>query len=206
MTLEGVKGHENIVSVWKKHYEKLLNSYSNDSKICKIDTESTNYSCTCESLLPYLCDKSMLKQLTFKLPLKKAAGTDGIMAEHLCFADQSLFHYLAVFVNLCLYHGIMPGKCMETIIIPVLKCSNGDVQSLNNYRPIAITSVISKLFENYVLSHVKNYLNTNDNQFGYKRKSGTDMCVFLLKQAVSSYVVHKSPVYSAFIDSSKAYD
>ena len=43
----------------------------------------------------------MLKQLTFKLPLKKAAGTDGIMAEHLCFADQSLFHYLAVFANLC---------------------------------------------------------------------------------------------------------
>ena len=40
----------------------------------------------------------------------------------------------------------MPGKCVETIIIPVLKYSNGDVQSLNNYRPIAITSVISKLF------------------------------------------------------------
>ena len=32
------------------------------------------------------------------------------------------------------------------------------------------------------------------------------MCVFLFKQAVLSYVVHKSPVYSAFIDSSKAYD
>ena len=145
MSLDGVRRHANIVSDWKKHYEKLLNGYSNDSKICKIETESTNYSCTSESLLPYLCDKSILKQLTFKLPLKKAAGTYGIMAEHLCFADQSLFHYLAVFVNLCLYHGIMPGKCVETIIIPVLKCSNGDVQSLNNYRPIAITSAISKL-------------------------------------------------------------
>ena len=44
----------------------------------------------------------------------------------------------------------MPGKCVETIIIPVLKCSNGDVQSLNNYCPIAITSVISKLFKHYV--------------------------------------------------------
>ena len=37
MSLEGVKGHDNIVSVWKKHYEKLFNGYSNDSKICKID-------------------------------------------------------------------------------------------------------------------------------------------------------------------------
>ena len=188
MALEGVGGHANIVFVRKNHYEKLLNSCSNDSKISKIDTESTNCTCTSESLLPKLCDESMLKQLIFKLPLKKAAGTDGtsIMNEHLCFTDESLFHYLAVFVNLCLYRGIKPGKCVETISILTLKCNNGDVQSLNNYRPIAITSVISKLLEHYVLSHVKNYLSTNDNQFGYKGKSGTDMCVFSLKQAVSS--------------------
>ena len=44
------------------------------------------------------------------------------------------------------------------------------------------------------------------NQFGYKGKSGTDTRVFLLKEAVSSYVVHKSPVYSAYVDSFKAYD
>ena len=44
----------------------------------------------------------------------------------------------------------MAGKCAETIAIPLLKCSNRDVQSLNNYRPIEITSVISKLFELYV--------------------------------------------------------
>ena len=81
----------------------------------------------------------------------------------LCFADQSLIHYLAVFANLCLYHGIMPGKCAETIIIPILKSSNGDVQSLNDCRSIAITSVILKLFEHCVLSHVKNCLSTYDN-------------------------------------------
>ena len=100
----------------------------------------------------------------------------------------------------------MPSKSVETINISVLKCSNGDVQSLNIYPPIAITSVISKLFEHYALPQVKNYLSTTDNQFGYKRKRGSIMCVFLLKQAVLLYVLHKSPVYLAFIVSSKAYD
>ena len=37
MLLEGVRGHASIVSVRKKHYEKLLNDYSNKIKICKID-------------------------------------------------------------------------------------------------------------------------------------------------------------------------
>lgn len=32
------------------------------------------------------------------------------------------------------------------------------------------------------------------------------MCVFLLKQVISSYVLHKSPVYATFIDASKAFN
>ena len=54
MSLEGVRGHANIKSVSKNYNEKILNSNRYDSKICKIDTESANYSSTSESLLPYL--------------------------------------------------------------------------------------------------------------------------------------------------------
>ena len=42
-------------------------------------------------------------------------------------------------------------------------------------------------------------LATTDNQFGFKAKHGTDMCLFLLKQTVSDYVSKDTPVFSAFI-------
>ena len=37
-------------------------------------------------------------------------------------------------------------------------------------------------------------------------KHSADMCVFLLKQAVSFYNKHDTPVYATFLDASKAYD
>ena len=62
-----------------------------------------------------------MRQLFHELPLKKAAGADGIMAEHLCFADHSIFHCLAIILNLCLCHGMLLDKYVETITIPAIK-------------------------------------------------------------------------------------
>ena len=50
------------------------------------------------------------------------------------------------------------------------------------------------------------YTTASDHQFGFKSKHSTDMCVFLLKQAVSFYNKHDTPVYATFLDASKAYD
>ena len=44
-----------------------------------------------------------------------------------------------------------------------------------------------------------------DNQFGFKAKHGTDLCVFALKQNVAYYNERVSPVFSVFVDSSKAW-
>ena len=80
------------------------------------------------------------------------------------------------------------------------------VRDSNNYRPIALATVISKLFERVILNSSSPVLSTCDNQFGFKANHGTDMCVFILKQVVDYYVNHDSPTFSVFINSSKAFD
>ena len=45
-------------------------------------------------------------------------------------------------------------------------------------RPIALASVISKLVEVIMLDRIEMYMITNPNQFGFKRKHGTDQCMF----------------------------
>ena len=76
----------------------------------------------------------------------------------------------------------------------------------DNYRPVAITSVASKLFELMLVGRIQKYLYTVSNQFGFKPKHGTDMCVFTLKQIVEYYTLRGSPVYICYIDASKAFD
>ena len=79
-------------------------------------------------------------------------------------------------------------------------------QDCGNYRPIAIATIVSKLFEQVILIIIKNFFDTTDNQFGFKTKHSTDMCVFLLKQGISYYVTRGSPIFCVFLDASKTFD
>ena len=42
---------------------------------------------------------------------------------------------------------ILPDAFMRTSIIPILKTKNGDTSAKSNYRPIAIVTAMSKIFE-----------------------------------------------------------
>ena len=97
-------------------------------------------------------------------------------------------------------------KIVLLLIVPILKCKNKDATNLGNYRPIAVATTISRLFEHFILFHIKPFLSTSDHQFGFKRGTGTDMCIFLLKQIISSYLQQGSPIFSVFLDASKAFD
>ena len=95
---------------------------------------------------------------------------------------------------------------MDSLLVPLLKDKKGDITDKDNYRPIAITSVFSKIFERIILEKYKHLLQSNDNQFGFKAGHGTDLCVFTLKEIVDYYTLYSSNVYACFIDASKAFD
>ena len=95
---------------------------------------------------------------------------------------------------------------MDCIIIPVLKDKKGVLTDKNNYRPIAVTSVFSKILESIILVKYEDILESGPNQFGFKSKHSTDLCVFSLKQVIEFYHSLSSPVYVCFLDASKAFD
>ena len=113
---------------------------------------------------------------------------------------------LRIIFNAMFSHGYLPSKLMETIIIPIFKDKKGLVTDKDNYRPVAVTSVVSKSIELILLIRLQNQLETVCNQFGFKTKHGTDMCVFSLKQIIEYYNSRSSPVYVCYLDASKAFD
>ena len=81
-----------------------------------------------------------------------------------------------------LKHGYLPGKIMDTVLVSLVKDKKGLLTDKNNYRPIAITSVASKILEKVILRKVEHLLNTMCYQFGFKTKHSTDLCVFAMKK------------------------
>ena len=65
---------------------------------------------------------------------------------------------------------------------------------------------MSKIFELCLSEKLNDYLTTSDNQFGFKAKHSTDMCIYAMKSVVKYYNHYESPVYTCFLDASKAFD
>ena len=49
-------------------------------------------------------------------------------------------------------------------------------------------------------------LSQMENQFGFKKKHGTDMCIYTLKETINLYTSMKGCVFTCFLDASKAFD
>ena len=103
-------------------------------------------------------------------------------------------------------YWFLPSSLMSVVLIPIIKNKCGNINSKDNYRPIALASIISKLVEVIILNRIENVLNTNDNQFGFKKNHSTDHCIYSLKEILNLYKSLNSCLSVCFLDASKAFD
>ncbi len=87
-----------------------------------------------------------------RVNVRKAAGPDGIIGWVLrSYADQLAGLFTSIF-NESLATSVVPTSFKKSIIIPVPK--NNKSSCLNDYRPVALTSIVMKVFERLVKSHI----------------------------------------------------
>ena len=63
---------------------------------------------------------------------------------------------------------------MSVVLIPIIKDKKAKISSIDNYRPVVIASVVSKVVELIFLDRLSECLDTMGKQFGFKPKLGTD--------------------------------
>ena len=81
-----------------------------------------------------------------------------------------------------IYYYIVPLAKPKECFSKSLKC--------DDFRGIAISPIISKLFEYCVLDRFKDYLQvTTDNQFGFKKNVGCSFAIRIVRNNVDSYFV-----------------
>ena len=196
-------GDANITKLWQDHFSALLNSVQNEGSkpfVCEsIDRDMHNE----DTIVITAPD---VRECLKTIKLGKAAGLDGLAAEHFVFSHSIICVHLSLLFTSILIHGYLPASLMKSAIVPILKNRQGDTSDKNNYRPIAIVTAISKIFELCLMNLIESHLITKDNQFGFKKKHSTDLCIFTVKSVIKYYNLYNSPVYSCFLDASKAYD
>ena len=94
----------------------------------------------------------------------------------------------------------MSQSMINSVIIPIIKNKSGDFTDKNNYRPIALSSIISKVFEHTIVIRLEEYSWTNDKQFVFKSGHSTDLCIYALTKFIGNF---KSRSTSHFLMSVK---
>ena len=68
---------------------------------------------------------------------------------------------------------------MKTAIVSIIKNKSGNSSDKANYRPIALVTTCSIIFELCLLIMLEKYLHTNEQQVGFKSQHATDMCIII---------------------------
>ena len=83
---------------------------------------------------------------------------------------------------------------------------NSKTITVDDFRGISTSPVISKVFEHCVLERYCDYLTSSDNQFGFKKGISCGHAIYTLRSAIDYYVNYGSTVNVCSIDLSKAFD
>ena len=65
---------------------------------------------------------------------------------------------------------------------------------------------MSKIFELCLATIMDAHLVTSDNQFGFKQKHSTDLCIYTVKSIIHYSITINTLAYTCFLDASKAVD
>ena len=176
--INGTTGEGDIANLWKNHYSILLNSSKDDSSKDFVYDSFKNISFNQGMHVTV----NEVLYLVHSLESGKSAGLDGLNGECLKYADVILSVSLSFCFTCMFKHSYLPSAMLDSVIIPLVKNKCGDLSDISNYRPIAISCIVSKIFENVILLRIEEYLWTTDNQFGFKAHHSIDLCVYALTE------------------------
>ena len=138
----------------------------------------------------------------------KAAGLDGLCAEHLVHSHPILSCILYKLFNLMIQRGYVMSAFGESYTVPIPKLTDCRTKSLSvdDFRGIVISAVIYKVFEYCILDRFQSFLSTVDNQFGFKKGLSCSHAIFNVRSLVERFNSGESTVNLCTIDLSKAFD
>ena len=113
---------------------------------------------------------------------------------------------LAELFRMFIIHGYISSNLMISTLIPLVKDKLGDITSSNNYRSIALSSIILKIFDWVILLLYDGGLKTDELQFGFQEKTSTNMCSWLVLETIDHFTNNGSEVFVCVMDMKKAFD
>lgn len=172
--------------------------------------------------IPFECNIADNNQSIFLKPLsttdllniaknlknKHSSGEDEIPTSIVKFCMSEIKEVFCHILNNSFKFGIFPSQLKLASIKPIYK--KGNIDMLENYRPISMLPSFSKLFEMAMCVQLVEFMNScqlfNNTQHGYLKGRSTQTAIFQFTSKILEFMENKKIALGMFLDLSKAYD
>ena len=143
-----------------------------------------------------------------KLSRNKATGHDDLPPGMLKDSARYIAQPLAHVINRSIKTATVPNDFKYGIISPIYK--SGAKTDLDNYRPVSVLPVCSKIFEKCIHSQMSKFLEEKNllsqTQFGFRKQRNTESAATLFLDQIHMNMNDGLMTGAIFVDLSKAFD
>ena len=193
---EVVTDPKTIVEAWEGHF-RVLSSVNLEQPSVMYSSEDEVETLMLNSLdnEDYLLDVPFVSEevdgVLKKLKLGKAAGHDGLRAEHLKYGRPMLRDWILQVCNAIVDVESVPNSLKTGIITPVYKgCGKGPLDT-NSYRGVTLTSVLAKVLETLTLMRMQCHFSERKiphlNQTAYRKGVSCAEAISSTMEVLSTY-------------------
>lgn len=156
-----------------------------------------------------LTHEGELLEIVKELRINSAPGCDNITVRDVQNLGEYIIPILVRLINETIQRGVFPTELKMSKITPLFK--SGDRKCMNNYRPISVVSVFSKILEKLIKKRMLSFIDTrnlliDEYQYGFIKNSSTLAAVVDFVDYISMALDKQQIVIAVFIDLKKAFD
>jgi len=161
-----------------------------------------------EEMNPILVSANGICNLLSQINPSKSAGPDGIPGRVLKSLAPDLAPYLEILFNQIIATGLVPEEWKTAFVVPIPK--GGDKHNSQNYRPISLTCIVSRIFEHVLHSSITSHLRANSvilpNQHGFSKGLSCETQLISIFHDLCMTMDKRIETDMIFLDFKKAFD
>jgi len=209
--VDGVNNDDDICAVFHDKYNELYSSvpYNVDEMIKvkrNLNNDYRNKCCKGKCNTDHNITPQDVSSAIRKLKPHKVDGKFDSFSDNLINGSDQLYVHLSILFNCMLKHNNIPPDMMLSTLIPIPKNRKKSLTDSNNYRSIALSSIIGKVLDIIVMDKNTCIMQSQYMQFGFKLGHSTTQCTFVMQEIIDYYTRNGSSVYLIMLDASRAFD
>lgn len=189
------------------HINQLSNHLKSHTSI--VNRTVNNFLNSSSQTTPHMVDVDEIYSNIKNSKNNKASGLDKVNIRTVKKLPPAAIHFLTLIFNFCFHNCYFPTAWKKSKTIPIPKPGK-DSTLVSSYRPIALLSCLSKLFEKSILNYLLyefSYINPfKDYQFGFRSGHSTSHAICYLTNHIRTALKNRLTTGVIYFDIEKAFD